>query len=217
MYRMPRSARSAAAAPPGRRAPLARRALTALLAAVVSVTAAACEGGPIAQSTALSNGKSYVTGNYGTITYKAGSRPTAPVVSGRTLAGRQLSLRSFRGDVIVLNFWASWCGPCRQEAPVLAALARLFKPDRVQFVGVDLRDNATGAEAFMRTFEMSYPSLSDPDSEIALAFRDSVQPDTIPSTLVIDRSGRISGATFGEVSYSGLKSLINEVRPQNHD
>jgi len=108
----------------------------------------------------------------------------------------------------VLNFWGSWCGPCRQEAPALAALARHFRSRGVRFLGVDIRDSPVSAEAFMRDFGIQYPSLNDPGDQIALDFRSTVPPAGVPTTLVISRSGRITGRVIGEASYNGLKALI---------
>lgn len=180
------------------------------LAAAVSVAAGGCATGAIGQDTPQSSGQSFVSGS-GTSLLKAGSRPQAPEVSGTTLAGRHLNLASYRGSIVVINFWASWCGPCRAEAPGLEALASRFGSRGVQFVGVDVRDDPTSADAFQRTYRISYPSLTDPGEQIALAFSQSVPVAATPTTLVIDRSGRIAGRIFGSVSYNGLKTLITQV------
>jgi hypothetical protein len=81
----------------------------------------------------------------------------------------------------------------------------------VRFLGVDIQDNVSGARAFVRTFRITYPSLNDPGGEIALAFRGTVPPAGIPTTLLIDRSGRIAARIVGGASYAGLKSLITKV------
>jgi thiol-disulfide isomerase/thioredoxin len=132
-------------------------------------------------------------------------------VASRLLTGGRFSLAADRGAVVVLNFWGSWCAPCRREAPSLAALARHFAHDQVRFVGVDIRDSVASAVAFQRTFSIGYPSLNDPGDLIALAFRGTVPPAGIPTTLVIDRSGRIAARIVGGVSYAGLRSLIARV------
>jgi thiol-disulfide isomerase/thioredoxin len=110
--------------------------------------------------------------------------------------------------VVVLNFWGSWCTPCREEAPSLAQLARQFGPAGVRFVGIDIRDSPASAQAFMTDFRISYPSLNDPSDILALDFRDTVPPAGIPTTLVISPSGRIAARVIGGVTYDGLKSLI---------
>lgn len=187
-----------------------RGARGAVLAAALALATAGCSGGAIGESTALSNGQSFVSGS-GTTYYKPGSRAAAPKISGKSVTGGKLSLASYRGSVVVLNFWGSWCPPCRAEAPGLATLAARMKPLGVRFLGIDIQDDPTGAEAFMHTFRITYPSISDPGDELALAFRRTVPPSAIPSTLVIDRSGRIAGRIVGSASYNRLRALITEV------
>jgi len=169
-----------------------------------------CGGGATAQDTAVGNGSSFVAGTYGTTVFQAGSRPEAPQVLGTTLAGGRFRLSADRGAVVVMNFWGSWCTPCREEAPALGALARQFSGSGVRFLGVDIRDDPASAEAFMRTYRIGYPSLNDPNDLIALDFRATAPPAGIPTTLVIDRSGRIAARVIGPVSYDGLKALITQ-------
>jgi thiol-disulfide isomerase/thioredoxin len=193
-----------------------RRAGTAAIAAMATMTMTlaltACEGGAIGQSTPVSNGTSFVPGGPGATLYRTGSRPPAPPVTGTTLTGGKLTLAGYRhGGVVVVNFWGSWCAPCRQEAPSLAALASRFAAGRVRFLGVDIRDSPASAMAFLRTYRISYPSLNDPGDEIALAFRGTVPPVGIPTTLVIDRSGRIAARIVGGVSYNGLRAMITRI------
>ena len=180
------------------------------LALGASLALAACEGGAIGQSTAASNGQSFVSGSAGTTVYGATSGPAAPRVTGTLLSGEKFGLAQYRGYVVVLNFWGSWCTPCRAEAPSLAQLARHFTPRGVRFLGVDIRDSPATAEAFQSRFGISYPSLNDPGDEIALDFRATVPPAGIPTTLVIGRSGRIAARIIGEVSYPGLRGLISQ-------
>lgn len=186
-------------------------AAAAAAAVAMTLTVAACSGGAIAQTTPVSNGTSFVAGGPGATLFKVGARSAAPAVTGTTLTGQKLALSSYRRAVVVMNFWGSWCAPCRQEAPALSALARHFQAAGVRFVGVDIRDSAASADAFSRTFRISYPSLNDPGDEIALAFRGTVPPAGIPTTLVIDRAGRIAARIVGGVTYDGLKALITQI------
>lgn len=214
MFRLPRFPRLAAHAARARLACSLRQpngAAGAALSAVIALALAGCAGGAIAQDTAASNGTSFVAGSYDTTVYARGSRPVAPDVKGTTLGGRRLSLGSYRGDVVVLNFWGSWCAPCRAEAPTLEALARHFRSGGVRFIGVDIQDSPAAAEAFEHTFLISYPSLNDPSDEIALAFRSTVPPAAIPTTLVMDRSGRIAARVVGQATYATLGRLIASV------
>jgi thiol-disulfide isomerase/thioredoxin len=188
-----------------------RAAAGAALAAALALGAAACGAGGTAQDTAVGNGSSFVSGSYGTTVFQPGSRPRAPQVTGTMLTGSPFRLSADRGAVVVMNFWGSWCTPCREEAPALGALARHFPGPGVRFVGVDIRDDPASAEAFMRDFRIGYPSLNDPNDAVALDFNGTVPPAGIPTTLVIDRTGGIAARIIGPVSYDGLKALITQV------
>lgn len=186
-------------------------ALRVIAGGFAAVSLAACSGGAIGANTPLSSGQSFVSGSYSSTYYGPGARPAAPAVTGRLLSGKAFSLAGSRGSVVVLNFWGSWCAPCRREAPSLSALSARLAPAGVEFVGVDIRDSAAAAAAFERTFGISYPSINDPGDQIALAFRGTLPPAGIPSTLVIDRTGHVAARVVGQISYSGLKALISRV------
>jgi thiol-disulfide isomerase/thioredoxin len=190
---------------------VARAALGAAAAALAVLAVAGCDGGQIAADVPQSSGQSFVGHSYESTFYPVGHRPAAPQVSGSTVTGKRLSLAAYKGDTIVVNFWGSWCVPCRTEAPALGALARQLQPDHVRFVGIDIRDQPDSAQAFMQTFNVGYPSLSDPSDEIALEFHSTVPPAAIPTTLVIDKSGRIAVRIFGASTYTELKALIDKV------
>jgi thiol-disulfide isomerase/thioredoxin len=187
---------------------LGRRAAIVALSVAGALAVTGCAGGGIAQNTPLSNGQSFVSGSGGTTVFRAGTGPLAPAVTGTALSGAKLSLTAYHGHVVVMNFWGSWCPPCRAEAPALAQLARTLAPSGVRFIGVDIRDSPVNAGAFMRDFGIQYPSLNDPADEIALDFRSTVPPAAIPTTLVIARSGRVAARVIGQSSYNGLKALI---------
>jgi len=188
--------------------------IAAAVAAVAVVAIAGCSGGDIGANTPASSGQSFVGHSYESTYYQPGSRPAAPPVSGTTVTGQPLSLSEYRGDTIVVNFWGSWCAPCRAEAPALGQLARQLSARGVRFVGIDIRDEPDSAVAFMQQFNVGYPSISDPNDEIALDFHSTVPPADIPTTLVIDRSGRIADRIFGASTYRQLLSVINQVAGQ---
>jgi thiol-disulfide isomerase/thioredoxin len=187
--------------------------LASVLAAGSAIALAGCSGGPATTSPA-SNGQSFVAGSPGTTVFKTGAGPRAPAVAGPVVGGGHVSLAAYRGHVVVLNFWGSWCTPCRAEAPGLAALAAHFRPSGVRFLGIDIRDSPASAKAFTNDFRITYPSLNDPGDTIALAFRDTVPPAGIPTTLVLSRTGRIAARVIGPVTYTGLKGLIQRVAAQ---
>ena len=195
---------------PGR--PRLSAVLPAVLAAAL-ITLSACTTG--AQQGPSANDPNYVSGSVGTTAFKAGQRPIAPRVSGATLTGQRLSLSGFRGKVVVLNFWASWCAPCRSEAPALAQLSKAYRAKGVQFIGVNIKDpGQANGKAYERNFAITYPSWYDPAAQILLAFRKTVPPSAIPSTLVIDRTGHIAARTIGADTYSGLKALLDSLTTQ---
>jgi thiol-disulfide isomerase/thioredoxin len=179
----------------------------AALAVAAALGMAGCATG-IADSTPASNGQSFVAGSPGTTVFTSGEGPVAPSVSGPVVGGGRLALASYRGHVVVLNFWGSWCTPCREEAPGLSALATHFKASGVRFLGIDIRDSPVSAQAFMSDFRITYPSLNDPSDNLALDFRTTVPPAGIPTTLVISRRGRITARVIGGTTYNGLKALI---------
>ena len=193
------------------RRPAMALAIRGLLAGAAVVGMAACSGGAIAANTPVSNGQSFVGGSYSSTYYAPSDRPAAPQVSGTTLTGAKFSLAAQRGNVVVLNFWGSWCAPCRREAPTLAALAQHFKDAPVRFVGDDVQDAPANAAAFEQTFDVGYPSLNDPGEQVALAFHGAVPPVGIPTTLLIDEKGHIAGRVVGEVTYQGLQALITKI------
>lgn len=108
-----------------------------------------------------------------------------------------LSLEQFRGQVVVVNFWASWCGPCRREQPELNDAYEELRALDVAFVGVDLQDPEPNAVAHVEEFAIPYPSIHDQANAYAAKFR-GVSPSTIPSTAILDRQGRVAVLIRGE-------------------
>ena len=181
---------------------LAAAVLTGVLLVTALVTGWAGSG---------NSGVTTVDGNAGAVIYPAGHRPLAPQFTATTLAGSKLSFSSYRGQVVVLNFWGSWCVPCREEASTLSAVAAQYRPSGVSFLGVDVRDTAASAQAFAHSFHITYPSVSDPSSVITLDFTHVVPIAGTPTTLVIDRTGHVAGAVFGSVTYPELTAILAKV------
>jgi len=182
---------------------LAAAVLTGALLAVVLLAGWAGSGG--------NSGVTDVGGSASAVVYQNGHRPLAPEFTGTTLTGSQLSFSAYRGQVVVLNFWGSWCVPCREEASTLSAVAARYRPSGVSFLGVDVRDTAASARAFARSFHITYPSVSDPGSAITLDFTAVVPIAGTPTTLVIDRTGHVAGAVFGTVTYPELTAILATV------
>lgn len=142
-----------------------------------------------------------------------GARQQAPALAGADLDGKPVGLAEFRGQVVVVNVWGSWCGPCRAEADDLERLRGETRPDGVRFLGINTRDrDRAAARSFVRAHGLGFPSLHDPDGELLLRFPPALlNPRTIPSTLVIDRRGRIAVSIGGAVTDEELRPLLTRV------
>ena len=138
------------------------------------------------------------------------------MLSGTKVGGGPIDLASYRGKVVLLNVWGSWCAPCRQEAPYLqAAWDQTRTLGDVQFIGLNTRDDAAGAaEAFERRFGITYPSLRDNDGSLQLVFRSTLPPKAIPSTIVLDRQGRVAARIIGEGSRGTFVGLVDQIRSE---
>ena len=186
-----------------------RRRVVAVLAAGVLLVLTGCSspGAPVAGG----DGKGFVSGDGSVAVVPPADRLPAPDLTGTTLSGDTVSLSDEAGKVVVLNVWASWCAPCRQEAPYLQAVLDATKADGVTFLGVNIRDDAAAAQAFQRRFALTYPSIVDEDGRLLLAFHDTLPPSAIPSTLVIDRQGRIAARILRETTFTELRRLVTDV------
>ena len=194
----------------------ARRRMAVLAAAVLAGTAVAV----VLLTGWASGGNSGVTdvdGSTSAVLYPPGHQPMAPDFTAATLTGSRLNFSSYRGKVVVVNFWGSWCAPCRAEAPILAVTAQQYRSAGVAFLGVDVRDTTDSALAFTRNFGVTYPSINDSSSEITLDFMSVVPIAGTPTTLVIDRTGHIAGAVFGTVTHQELADILAKVTGESTD
>ena len=142
-------------------------------------------------------------------------RSRLPRLVGRTLDGARLDVADWRGRVVVVNTWGSWCGPCREEAPALQRAYDATKNNGVQFVGIDTRDNDAAARAFVREFGISYPSLVDRDGRLLLGFGQTIPVSAVPTTVVADPRGRIAARVIGVVTFATLRGLIDDARAED--
>jgi thiol-disulfide isomerase/thioredoxin len=139
-------------------------------------------------------------------------RKQLPRISGQLLDGGSFDSDDYTGRVVVYNVWGSWCPPCREEASDLQKTWEETKDDDVQFVGIVVKDNDAAALAFEREFGITYPSINSEDSAAAvLAFSGALPPNAVPSTVVVDRQGRVAARVVGKSTYSTLRALVGDV------
>ena len=188
------------------------RARTLAVALTALMVLAGCTATGADEPTRGADQQGYV-GSGGALTRVDPDRRTpAPTLTGTQLGSdKTISTADYPGKVLVLNVWGSWCAPCRQEAAGLQAASVTTKAD-AQFVGINTRDYAPAApEAFLRANGISYPSIFDPSGQSLLRLAGQVPPSAIPSTLVLDRQGRVAIRVLGPVSEKTLVDMVDEV------
>jgi thiol-disulfide isomerase/thioredoxin len=186
-----------------------RTTIIATMAALSVAVLAACADSKVTPSSG--NGQRYVAGNGSVQVIKAADRKPAPELTGTTLDGGSFSLAELRGNVTVVNVWASWCSPCRAEAPGLQKVSTELAGHGVRFVGIDTRDTNDNARAFERRFGITYPSIVDEDGALLLRFKETLPPQAIPTTLVIDKDGRMAARALKPLTEEQLRELIRSV------
>jgi thiol-disulfide isomerase/thioredoxin len=186
-------------------------ALLAMLTFSIAVSACSSDAGSIAAQARSGDGKGFVSGD-GTIERLGLDQRLTPLtLSGTTLQGAPWKVADAADKVLVLNVWGSWCGPCVAEMPhlqqVWSQMSTAGRP--VQFMGINYRDGAETAKAFLRANKVTYPSLEDDGGRTLLALRGKA--NTTPTTLVLDRRGRIAARVSGPVSAATLSGLVKDV------
>ncbi|MCW2507601.1 MAG: Alkyl hydroperoxide reductase/Thiol specific antioxidant [Modestobacter sp.] len=191
------------------RSPLARAlGVTALGAAAVLL--AGCSTGDSAVDVNNGGEFRFVAGTAAGEVIPAAERAGAPEFSGTLLGGGNWSSDELSGDVAVLNFWGSWCAPCRVETPEFQQVYTEVTDQGVQFLGLNVKDQEQFAEAFVASKGITFPSLYDPKGEVALAFRD-YPASAIPSTIVLDRESRVAAVYTGEVRQDDLRAVLTQL------
>jgi thiol-disulfide isomerase/thioredoxin len=171
-----------------------------VLLIVFTIALTGCSGGGLS-----SPEESFVSGDGTTTFIKIADRKIAPTITGLTLAGTNYTYT--KDKVAVVNVWASWCSPCRAEAPTLASLANKYTD--VAFIGILTRDNPANAEAFARRFKLPYPTIID--DSILIGFKGSLAANAIPTTVILDKKGNVAARISGVITVASLSQLIERV------
>ncbi|RPF28006.1 TlpA family protein disulfide reductase [Georgenia muralis] len=188
--------------------------ISAGLGAAAAFVLASCAPGSGTQSpaaaAAAASDAGYVAGDGTFATWAPDQRADPISLVGTTYSGERLDLADWRGDVVVVNFWYAACPPCRAEAPDLKAIHTDYTPQGVKMLGINPRDDVGTAQAFERTFEVPYPSLHDQDARGVAAFEGLVPLQAMPTTVVLDRQGRVAARILGQIDPTILRGLIDD-------
>jgi thiol-disulfide isomerase/thioredoxin len=182
------------------------------LGIVLLVGITGCSSDPLAEQYRAGSGKNYIAGD-GTITEITPENRTEPITfSGLSEGGATLSSDQYLGNVLVVNFWYAGCAPCRAEAPLLQEAFLAAEPNGVGFMGVNVRDQPATVATFDKTFGITYPSIVDVDGQAQLSFASNVPPNAVPTTLVLDREGRVAARILGQLANTSiLTTLVTDI------
>ena len=168
-----------------------RRTVVTTAAAVVVLLVAALV------VTVFTHGNSSSASDGNMVAYPAGHRRAAPDFTATSLTGTPINFASYRGKIMVLNVWGSWCAPCQGEGQTLKYLDEEYGPQGIAFLGDDLQDTPVQALAFLRSEGITYPSVNDANGAVEQRLAIAVPISATPTTLVIDKTGHIAGVSTG--------------------
>ena len=193
--------------------------LTTLLvagAAAIALSLTGCASDPLAQQYREGSNKNYIAGDGSITEITPGNRGEPIDFSGVTSQGDSVTSDQFLGHVLVVNFWYAGCAPCRAEAPELEQVYTETAPQGVNFVGVNVRDQAATVDTFNKRFGITYPSIIDQDGGAQLAFAAQVPPNAVPTTLILDAKGRVAARILGQLKDpSILSTLIKDISAES--
>jgi thiol-disulfide isomerase/thioredoxin len=182
------------------------------IAAVVSALAGSVSLAGCSTSVSGGGGNTgFVDEGVGVTAIAASQRVAAPKLTGTTLDGQKFSLDQDKGDVVVINVWGSWCAPCREETAALEETYQKYQARGVKFLGINTRDITSAAVAFDRSMNVTYPSLQDPDETLLLQFKSMLPAADIPSSVIVDRNGKVAVRVIGAVTEPQLAQQLDAV------
>ena len=186
-----------------------RGAVGVALAAVFAVGLSACAPDPVSDSFLSGDNTGYVAADGAVVEIPEADRGEPVSFGGVTEDGERFDSADIAGQVTVVNFWYAGCAPCRVEADALQTVWERFEGQGVSFVGVNTRDQADTARAFSTEYGVTYPSLIDVDTaEAKLAFAEAVPIQATPTTLVLDKQGRVAARIIGAIDGPSILSTL---------
>jgi peroxiredoxin len=183
------------------------RALSALLAAALLLSA--CTGSDAVDQTSGGQFKFGGATRLGDL-YPRTDRKPAEDFRAKLIGGQPFRLSSTRGKVVVLNYWASWCVPCKTETPQFDLLYRDVKDQGVDFVGINTKDPKDDARAFIRNNEITFPVVYDEMGETAVRLG-NLPTVNLPFTVLIDKQGKVAAVYVIRLSYEDLKKAVTKL------
>ena len=185
----------------------------AALGAASSVLLVACSTGSDAVDTSSNGRFRFVSATAQGQLIPAATRKPAADFHGDLIGGGGYSLGQDSGKVVVINFWASWCGPCVLESPMLDRVYRETKTLGVDFVGIDIKDERQAAEAFVHDKHISYHIVYDEPAKTALQL--GIPAAGLPVTAVIDRRGLVAAVYIGAVHYPDIDPVVKRLAAES--
>lgn len=194
-------------------APAARRTAGrgALAGAVIAaLLLAGCTSTPSDAPTQVAD-QGYQSGDGSVRTWAVAERGEALQLTGSDYTGADVDVSAWRGDVVVLNTWFAACPPCRVEAPVLADIATQRAAEGVHVLGINRTDDAGAAQAFERTYDITYPSVDDRSGAATSALEGVVPVAATPTTVVLDRQGRVAARVLGLLDATTIGAILDDI------
>lgn len=153
----------------------------------------------------------YRSGDGSTTTWPVGQRKGPVTLSGTDYSGATQDVSAWRGDVVLLNTWYAACPPCRAEAPTLVALANEDAAKGLKVLGINGTDAAGAADAFVRQFSVPYPTIQDTGGSAIAALQGVVPVNAVPTTVLLDRQGKVAARILGLADPSTLRTLVDSL------